>query len=77
MKVRESIKFKTTTVANLRPYDMFVLAIPRSVYMYIMTYNGPKYLELHDGAWRESGVLFGVTEEISIIHIEDLVYLKA
>ena len=76
MKIRESIKFKTTTVANLKPYDMFVLASPKVVYMYIMTYHGPKYLELDNGTWKDSMIAFNIQENISIVKIEELEYTK-
>lgn len=76
MKIRESIKFKTTTIASLKPYDMFVLTSPRVVYMYIMTYNGPKYLELDNGTWKDSMLAFNINENISIIKIEELEYTK-
>ena len=97
MKIRESITFKTTTIASLKQYDMFVLDQPRCmvithenpdamfkehhsspkvIYMYIMTYTGPKYLELSNGTWKDSNVIFSVVEQVSIISIEDLVYSK-
>ena len=76
MKIRESIIIKTTTIANLKPYDMFVLASPRVVYMYIMTYNGPKYLELDNGVWKDSMLAFNINENISIVRIEELEYTK-
>lgn len=76
MKIRESIKLKITTISNLKPYDMFVLASPRVVYMYIMTYHGPKYLELDNGVWKDSMIAFNIQENISIVKIEELEYTK-
>lgn len=76
MKISECITFKTNTIASLKQYDMFVLASPKVIYMYIMTYTGPKYLELSNGTWKDSNVIFSVAEQVSIISIEDLVYSK-
>lgn len=76
MKISECITFKTTTIASLKQYDMFVLSSPKVIYMYIMTYTGPKYLELSNGTWKDSNVIFSVVEQVSIISIEDLVYSK-
>jgi hypothetical protein len=62
---------------------MFVLSSPHEkadtfkiIYMYIMTYTGPKYLELSNGTWKDSNVIFSAVEQVSIISIEDLVYSK-
>lgn len=79
MKIRENFYFENTTLANLKPYDMFVLNYPspNKVYMYIMTVNrGPKYLELIDGHWQDSNVAFSIHEPISIIKVETLEYKK-
>ena len=55
---------------------MFVLASPKVVYMYIMTYHGPKYLELDNGTWKDSMIAFNIQENISIVRIEELEYTK-
>lgn len=77
MKIRERIQYKTTTVANLRPYDMFVLTSCEKIYMYVMkNISGPKYLELKDGIWKDSVIAFNINEQISIIQVEELEYSK-
>ena len=76
MKITECITFKTTTIASLKQYDMFVLASPKVIYMYIMTYTGPKYLELSNGTWKDSNVIFSVVEQVSIVSFAVLQYMK-
>lgn len=76
MKIRESFKYSDTTIASLKPYDMFVLTSPRIIYMYIMSNSGPKYLALDNGAWKDSGIIFNITEQVSIINIEEVLYIK-
>lgn len=57
---------------------MFVLAVPKKIYMYVMSASGgPRYLELEDGVWKESMVCsFDINEQISIINVEELEYSK-
>jgi hypothetical protein len=77
MKIREIVNYNTTTIAHLQPYDMFILTSPRKIYMYIMTLNhGPKYLELVDGCWKDTGLAFHINEPVSIIEVETLEYKK-
>ena len=77
MKIREIITYNTTTIAQLQPYDMFTLVVPKKIYMYIITmYHGPKYLELIDGCWKDTRAAFHISEPISIIKVETLEYKK-